>query len=137
MSSLWPFCSPGSVPLMKNSGRLLGVSAVAIAPVAGSMSLSCTPEGICQSPVHSGCVVNAALMKSAQIGSADAAPVNPNCDPSSNPTQTTQTKSGVYPTNQPSRDVPVLPATLYLNPRARIGAAVPRLTTSFMNEVIR
>src|ERR1043165_1675041 len=45
-----------------------------------------------QSPTHSGCVVSAALMKSPQIGNAEAAPVNPNCDPSSNPTQTTQTK---------------------------------------------
>src|SRR5437660_3491129 len=75
-------------------------------------------------------------MNSAQMGSADAAPVKPNCDPSSNPTQTTQTRLGVKPANQPSRDVPVLPATLYLKPRARIGAPVPRFTTSFMNEVI-
>src|SRR5213593_966123 len=75
-------------------------------------------------------------MKSAQIGSADAAPVKPNCEPSSKPTQTTQTRFGVYPANQPSREVPVFPATLNLNPRARIGAAVPRFTTSFMNEVI-
>src|SRR6185369_12296168 len=85
---------------------------------------------------HSGCVVSAALMKSPQIGKADAAPVSPSCDPSSNPTQTTQTKSGVNPANQPSRDVPVLPATLYLNPRARKGAPVPRFTTSFMNDVM-
>src|SRR5437867_8111709 len=75
-------------------------------------------------------------MKSAQIGSADAAPVKPNCEPSSKPTQTTQTRFGVYPANQPSRDVPVLPATLNLNPRARIGAAVPRFTTSFMKDVM-
>jgi len=31
----------------------------------------------------------------AQIGRAEAAPVNPNCAPSSKPTQTTQTKCGV------------------------------------------
>src|SRR2546430_15040487 len=75
-------------------------------------------------------------MKSDQIGRAEAAPVKPNCDPSSNPTQTTQTRFGVKPANQPSRDVPVLPPTLNLKPRARSGAPVPRLTTSFINEVM-
>src|SRR5260370_41980228 len=100
------------------------------------MSCCLTPSGICQPPVHSGWFVSATLIKSDQIGSADAAPVNPNCDPSSNPTQTTQTRLGVKPANQASRDLPVLPATLNLKPRARIGAPVPRLTTSFINEVI-
>src|SRR5437016_6337982 len=102
MSSFAAPFSPGNVPLMKNSLRFVVVvgvvvveSALAISPVAGSMSACCTPSGICQSPVHSGCVVKAELMKSAQIGSAEFAPVKPNCDPSSNPTQTTQTKSGV------------------------------------------
>src|SRR5712691_8465210 len=101
------------------------------------MSCSLTPSGICQSPVHSGWLVSATLMKSDQIGSAEAAPVKPNCDPSSNPTQTTQTRLGVKPANQPSRDVPVLPATLNLKPRARIGAPFPVVTRSMAIGVVR
>src|SRR6185369_170874 len=55
---------------------------------------------------------------------------------SSKPTHTAQTRFGVYPANQPSRDVPVFPAKTDFKPRARTFAAVPRFTTSFMNDVI-
>jgi len=40
----------------------------------------------------------------------------------------------VKPANQPSREVPVLPATFARKPRARTFAAVPRFTTSFIIE---
>ena len=43
------------------------------------------------------------------------------------------TSFGVKPANHPSRDVPVLPARVPFKPRARTFA-VPRFTTSFMNE---
>src|SRR5438128_2483010 len=126
----------GDVPFLNSSIRLSGSSAEAGAPVFGLISTCSIPAGICQSPCHSGCSPNATPMKSVHIGSAEFAPVSPSCDPSSNPTHTTQTRFGVQPANQPSREVPVLPATLPLKPRALTGAAVPRLTTSFKNEVI-
>src|ERR1051325_3025227 len=98
-------------------------------------------SGICQSPFHSGCAARAEVIKSAQMGSAESAPVKPNCELSSKPTQTTQTMFGVKPANQPSREVPVFPATptlpgTFFKPHELNFAAVPRLTTSFIKDVI-
>src|SRR6266446_3923582 len=57
-------------------------------------------------------------MTSVQIGSADLAPSSLRSRPSSKPTQTTHSKFEVKPANQPSRDVPVLPAAGRSKPRA-------------------
>ncbi len=75
-------------------------------------------------------------MNEAQIGSADFAPSRPSSELSSKPTHTTQTMFGVYPANQPSRDVPVFPAAVPVNPIARAREAVPLLSTSCMMLVI-
>jgi len=85
----------GPVPLMNSSVRLFGSSGEAGPPVVGLIAISSTPAGFCQSPCQSGCSDNATSMKSDQIGKAESAPVKPSCEPSSNPTQTTQTRSGV------------------------------------------
>ena len=71
-------------------------------------------------------------MNSAQMGSAACAPVSPWASPLSNPTQTSVTSVGVYPTNHASRPsfvVPVLPATVpgLLSPRT--DEAVPASMT--------
>src|SRR5512147_1484388 len=103
---------------------LFSVSPGAVSsPVLGLISTASTPAGISQSPSHSGCSFNAYCIKSDQIGNAEFAPVKPSCEPSSNPTQTAQTRLGVNPANHPSRDVPVLPANTALRPRARTFAA--------------
>src|SRR3712207_8144832 len=49
----------------------------------GSISTCSTSGGICQSPPQSGWVCSAAVMKSAQMGRAESAPVMPSCEPSS------------------------------------------------------
>src|SRR5258705_10785188 len=119
VSSIWL----GPVPLMNSSVRFSVSPGTEGSPVFGFISTCAKPGGISQSPSHSGCSVNATCIKSDQIGSAEFAPVKPNCEPSSKPTQTAQTRLGVNPANQPSREVPVLPATFAFKPRARTFAA--------------
>src|SRR5437870_8983894 len=69
-------------------------------------------------------------MNSVQIGRADLAPSSFSSLLSSKPTQTTHKSWEVNPANQPSREVPVLPAAGALKPRPRTPAAVPLLITS-------
>ena len=76
-------------------------------------------------------------MKSAQMGAAVTPPARPKSRLSSNPIQITQTRLEVKPANQPSREVPVLPAAGSEKPRARTPAAVPRLSTSLSKLVTR
>src|SRR5258708_6266773 len=73
-------------------------------------------------------------MNSAQIGNADLAPSKLSSRLSSNPTHTTHRSSVVKPANQPSRDVPVLPAAGRANPRDRTATPVPLRSTSFAPE---
>src|SRR2546422_6122789 len=74
-------------------------------------------------------------MNSVQIGSADLAPSSLRSRPSSKPTQTTHSKFEVKPANQPSRDVPVLPAAGREKPRARAPAAVPLRSEEHTSEL--
>ena len=115
-------------------GRLLGLSAVANCPVVGSIS-ACCPPSASSNHLPLGMFRRATCMKSSRwvtpirAGQSELRTVV-------EADQTTQTSSGVYPANQPSREVPVFPATFAFKPRALTLAAVPRLTTSFINEVI-
>ena len=83
--------------------------------------------GFVRSPIH-------ALKISIQIGSAALEPSKSRSLLSSIPIHTTQSSSEVKPANQPSRDVPVLPAAGTLKPAAaRAPAAVPlRITSCIM-----
>src|SRR5262249_13870298 len=64
------------------------------------------------------------------MGAAEEDPESPSSRLSSKPTQTTQSKLLVKPANQPSCDVPVLPAAGAVKPRARTPAPCRRLPTS-------
>src|SRR5215472_1795818 len=101
--------------------RWLGQESVAMDPVVGSTSALTIPSGGFgkPSPPSSGLSASACFIKLVQIGNADFAPSSPSSELSSNPTQTTHNRFGVYPANQPSRDVPVLPAAVAVNPIAR------------------
>ena len=75
----------------------------------------------------------ARFMNSVQMGSAECAPSISSSRLSSKPTQTMQSRSEVKPANQPSCEVPVLPAAGTVKPRERTPAAVPvRMTSSSM-----
>ena len=76
-------------------------------------------------------------MNSAHMGAAEWAPSRSRSRLSSKPTQTMQSSSEVYPANQPSCEVPVLPAAgafeLYsrgCRPRCRCGALLPSCWSS-------
>ena len=69
-------------------------------------------------------------MNSVQIGSAALAPSSGISVLSSKPTQTAHSSRVVKPTNQASREVPVLPAAGSRNPRVRALAPVPLRSTS-------
>src|SRR5439155_4069709 len=122
----------GSVPAMKTSSTEAGQPpATASSPLSGSIVTDAIPAGR-----MNGCgsrypeLATARFMNSAQIGAAAAAPDNPSSRLSSKPTQTAQTRFDVNPANQPSWEVPVLPAAGAVNPCARTPAPVPRLMTS-------
>src|SRR5271156_3382590 len=134
----WPHTSVGSLPAMKYSWTDCGQLELAKSPVFGSIISAITPGGGSKSSVilYCGRAV-ARFMNSAQTGAADALPERPRSRLSSNPTQTTQSRFEVNPANQPSREVPVLPAAVGVKPKERTVTPVPRLMTSSMMLVVR
>ena len=107
-----------------------GHQAVASLPLAASTSRKVMEGG--GSRAGAGTTPSAVRMKSAQIGSAAWAPESRSTSRWSNPTHTSATSRGVYPTNQVSRPsfvVPVFPATAPSTPSARADAPVPRSIT--------
>src|SRR4029453_17709566 len=103
----------------------------ASSPVSGSILTVTISDGFGKLvPPRLGRRSTADLMKSINAGSAASAPVSPNCLLSSNTIKTAQTRFGVKPTNQPSREVPVLPATAIFLKMPLARRAVPRLITS-------
>src|ERR1700677_1898315 len=134
----WPQTSVGSLPAMKYSWTDCAHDELASWPLCGSIVTCKTPSGWSKSTgfLYSGSVT-ARFMNSAQIGAAEALPERPRSRLSSNPTHTTQSRFDVKPANQPSRDVPVFPAAIGVNPIERTVTPVPRLITSFMMLVVR
>src|SRR5262245_49406685 len=110
----------GAVPAMKTSWNVCSHEPLASWRVSASSLTNSIPEGASKY-VWSGslggynCV--AFNMNSVQIGRAERAPSRLRSRLSSYPTQAMTRKSFVYPANQPSRDVPVLPAAGNVNPR--------------------
>src|SRR5690348_16849933 len=82
----------GSVPSTKLSSMLTGQADVESWPVCGSIGRMVTPTGAIK---LAGGVGTALRKKSIHIGSAACAPVSLRLVPSSNPTQTPTTMSGV------------------------------------------
>jgi len=112
-----PPCSshgPGSVPARKVSETTTGQKKLAARPLVASILTIVTPAGTAND--GGGYASRAARMKSAQMGSAPCAPVSPWASPLSNPTQTSVTSVGVYPTNHASRPSFVVPLRLITVP---------------------
>src|SRR5580704_3476460 len=131
-------CSTGCVPSIKYSVRTLGHAAVASCPDAGSIWTPTTPAGAANSLTfrYSRCSW-ARFINSAHTGSAECAPSRLSSRLSSNPTHTTQISFDVKPANQPSCEVPVLPAIGKLIPRDHTLAPVPVRTTASKSWSIR
>src|ERR1700683_366175 len=123
---------------MKYSCTDCGQLELASSPDFGSIISAITPGGGSNSSVILYCGrATERFMNSGQMGAADALPERPRSRLSSNPTQTTQSKFEVNPANQPSRDVPVLPAASAVKPMERTVTPVPRLITSSIKLVTR
>src|SRR5580658_1927786 len=138
VDAVWPHTSVGSLPAMKYSCTLCGQEEFASWPDFGSIISAITPGGGSKSAVFLYCGrATARFMNSAQMGAADALPERPRSRLSSKPTHTTQSRFEVNPANQPSREVPVLPAASAVKPMERTLTPVPRLMTSSMMLVVR